>query len=326
MARLSPEMTKKTTPRGGKSTGMDALARDLRRRGYLLQGLLGVLRDIRPMCHFGAPAGGPEDRKAFATFLQQAGLHALRRESPDGSLLLTVGRDRDALEEFVSLSERKASLRDTDEAIAMTSRMGELLGYPPCCTRAFVETERLTLSPTAPAPASFPRRALERAGAGPFPFPVNFLYNFHSRSSGPSGELGLLLQGGYSAMDRHLLPWIPCGFRCEPSRSAGARLYGALQECEPAFAEDVKRHLATTIVAMSDWAFVPLLGVRRRAEEWYYGATLPVRTLAPRSTVELLASGDRLRRDGGGLEVLRGEALLGRLAPLHVVYDFADEP
>lgn len=298
-----------------------ALVRDLRRRGFLLQDLLGVMLGLRPMCHSGAVPGGAQTWEVFRAFLRATGLRALRRKE-----LLTVGRDPAALKEFESLSRRKTASRDTAQTIALTTRMGELLGYPACCTRAFADTESNAESRTAAPAVSFPTVVLARSGPGPFHYSMNFLYNFHSRSSGPGGELGRLLQGGYDAMDRHFLPWIPCGFRCEPSLRYGARLEEALRGCEPFFAEETRRRLATTIVALSDWAFVPLSGVRREGKEWYYDATLPVRTLAPPSLVELLAAGNRLRPEGAGLEILSGGASLGRLAPPHAVYDFADEP
>ena len=322
-------MAKQIEARSKTSADAVGLVRELRRRGFLLQDLLGVMLGLRPMCHSGAVPGGPETEDVFQAFLKATGLRALRHKGLDAAHtppLLTIGRDRAALKEFETLSRRKTACRDTDKMITMTSRMGELLGYPTCCTLAFADTESNPLVKSSAPPVSFPKAALQRSSPGPFHFSMNFLYNFHSRSSGPAGELSLLLKAGYDAMDRHLLPWIPCGFRCEPSLRYGAKLYGVLHDCEPSFAEETKRCLATTIVSLSDWAFVPLLGVRRKAQEWHYDATLPVKTLAQRCAVELLSAGNRLRPNGDGLEVLRDDETLGRLAPPHAVYDFTDEP
>lgn len=321
-------MAKTLGARAVTSADAATLARDLRRCGFLLQDMLGVMLGLRPMCHSGAPRPRRDTEDALRAFLKATGLRALRHTpgAGDAPPLLTIGRDRAALKEFATLSRRKAASRNTEKTIALTSRMGEFLGYPACCTRAFADTERNGLSKTAAPPLSFPKAVLARSGPGPFHFSMNFLYNFHSRSSGPAGELALLLKAGYDAMDRHLLPWIPCGFRCEPSLRYGSKLYAVLHDCEPFFAQETKRRLATTIVSLNDWAFVPLIGVRRKAPDWRYNGTLPVKTLAPDSLVELLAAGNRLRRNGEGLAVLRGTATLGRLAPPHAVYDFTGEP
>lgn len=314
-------MAKKPAARGKPPADAVSLVRELRRRGFLLQDLLGVMLGHRPMCHSGAVPCGPETWEVFKAFLKTAGLHALKRET-----LLTIGRDKAALAEFEALSKKKAASRDTDHPAALTRRMGELLGYPSCCAAAFADTESHAHSRTAAPAASFPKIALERSGPGPFHFSMNFLYNFHSRSSGPAGELSLLLKGGYDAMDRHLLPWIPCGFECAPSLVYGAKIYAVLRDCEPSFAEETKRRLAVTVVARDDWAFVPLLGVTRADGEWRYEAVLPVSTLAPLSTSSLLAAGNRLRRAGGGFEVLRDASPLGLLSAPHAVYDFSQAP
>jgi hypothetical protein len=314
-------MAKKAAARGKPPADAVSLVRELRRRGFLLQDLLGVMLGHRPMCHSGAAPDGPGTQELFNAFLKTAGLRAIKRGT-----LLTIGRDKAALEEFEALSKKKAASRDTDHPAALARRMGELLGYPACCAEAFADTESHAHSRTAAPAVSFPKIALARSGPGPFHFSMNFLYNFHSRSSGPKGELGLLLKAGYDSMDRHLLPWIPCGFECEPSLRYGAKLYGVLRDCEPFFAEETKRRLATAIVALDDWSFVPLLGSRREADGWRYDAVLPVATLAPASTVSLLAAGNRLRRGGGGYEVLRDAAPLGFLAAPHAVYDFAEAP
>ncbi len=298
-----------------------AALRDLRARGFLMQDLLGVAAGLRPLCHSGAPRWESADRAAFDAFLGASGLKALKRESAPGAPpLLTVGRDAAALEEFEAVCRVKSASLDEAETLAATARMGELLGYPACCAAAFAASERARIAERSDAPWSFARAVLERSGPGPFRFPANFLYNFHSRSSGPGGELGRLLRGGYGAMDRFLVPWIPCRFDCAPTVAFGERLLEALRGVEPAFADSVRGALSSLIVLFDDWSFVPLAQVRRDGREWYYGGVLDARTLAPSKTVELLRAGDRLLPSG---EVFLGETKLGRVAGSPALFDFS---
>lgn len=268
---------------------------ELGRLGFLVQDLWAVHRGLRPMCRFGLLRGDPGAWRLFEAFLEAAGLRALRYESSyeGGAPVVSVGRDPRRLGAFREATEGKKGSRSEGEDLAAARRLGELLGYPACCVEAFAGAER----PGRPAAGSFPERVRRRSGPGPYPFAVNFLYNFHSRGSGPGGELKALLSGGYRGMNLYLLPWIPCRFECRASRRFGMALWEDLRRVAPGYAEGLRRALRSAVVFLDEWRFVPLAGARKVRGGWAFDEALDLGTLADVGLLDRLRGG-RLARGG----------------------------
>lgn len=257
-------------------------------RGFLVQDLWAVYRGLRPMCRFGLLRSDPGTWRLFEGFLEEAGLKALRYESSyeGGPPVVSVGRDPARLEAFREATERKEGSRSLGGDLAAVRELGKLLGYPDCCVEAFAEAER----PGRPAAGSFPERVRRRSGPGPYPFVLNFLYNFHSRGG---EELKTLLAAGYRGMNLYLLPWIPCRFGCAPSLRFGRALFKDLKRAAPGYAEGLRRALQSAVLFLDERRFVPLAGARKVRGGWAYDESLDLGTLAEAGLLERLRAGTR---------------------------------
>lgn len=92
---------------------------------------LGVRRLIRREWLASDPARAADDR-----WLASNGLRTSAVPAVDGRIVVLASREASVLEEAVSLEPHVE--RPSPEWERAASRMGELLGYPPCCVRTFV--------------------------------------------------------------------------------------------------------------------------------------------------------------------------------------------
>jgi hypothetical protein len=130
-------------------------------------------------------------------------------------VLLFAGRERERVDEAAEI-ERAVPSRD--------ERLGKLLGFPACCIRAFVETER-------------PRETMQ------------LLHRAQAHTAGR----GDALLNVTDLRVFHYLPWIPCSFRCAPAIEYATRLERYLREHHAMFAEQVRATLrATRLILHAD--------------------------------------------------------------------------
>lgn len=286
-----------------------ALLPRLRSRGVIVTDLLGVAVGLKPMCRSGLTSADDETLALLRLFGAGAGLtiRAYRSEyERTGKPMVMAASDPIRLEEFTACTERKLSARTRTATAEQTALMGALLGYPRCCAAAFAATEAVDAE--SARPWCFPRAL----GDAPprISYRMNFLYNFHSRSSGPENELQRMLAGGYRLMEASLLPWIPCAWDCAPSLAYGRKIELALLGYAPELARSLRDLLSLPILFLDDWRFVTLLGARRRKDGTVaYSEIFDARTSASEETKILLRRGSALRREDGGVRVLtRGDA------------------
>ncbi len=257
----------------------------------LLQDVVPVTAGLRPMFRSVCAPGAAEETAALC---RELGLSSRAYPEGGGSLILLAGPDAARLERFEELDRLKtARAREADDGTLgrLAREMGELLGYPACCTAAYDEN----------ATAGAPLAALARSGPGPHRFELNFLYNFQSRGYGTGDSVRELWKRGYSANDAFLVPWVPCRLDCAPSLAYGGKVFAALTRAAPDYAAGLARLLSAAVVYYSDWALIPLLGARRaRGGGWAYDEAADLRTLAPDEALRALAAGTRLEKGRGG--------------------------
>lgn len=292
----------------------------LRARGFLIQDLAAVALGLKPMCRSGFTHRDDETWADLRAFAGAAGLALTVYESAYESAepMFALTKSKTALAEYqAALEAKQAAVRGEDTARA-TREIGRLLGYPPCCVEAFSahEGER--------SGAPYPAAVRERSGPGPYRWPANFLYNFHSRSAHGQAELRRLLSRGYRAMDAYVLPWIPCRFDCAASLAYADALLPALEAHDAAFYAGMCQLLSAPVLVFGEWGLVPLTDARREGQRLAYGAAVDLKTLAPAPALTLLAGGDALEPAGNGRwEVLAGGRARGTVSALLIEFSAA---
>lgn len=106
------------------------------------------------------------------------------------------------------------------ERDAATRQLGLLLGYPACCTEAFV-----TLQDQG-ANDDWCEMVAQRSSDGPFPFGVNTWRDL-----------------------AEVLPFYPCRWDCVAAQHYGIQLLAALEATDPAAAQQLERHLRGVVLA-----------------------------------------------------------------------------
>jgi hypothetical protein len=291
--------------------GLGPMLEDLHARGFLVQDLLGVARGLKPMCRAGLTRADEESVARLRRFGEAAGLavevYRSDYEAASGPMIMAAA-DPARLKDFKGCVESKHAAKTAPETWAATKRMGELLGYPPCCVDAFVASEKKA---SAGRPSFFARGLSPRARRTPVPYALNFLYNFHSRSSGPDGELARMLGAGYRLMEAYLIPWIPCAWDCAPSAAYARKIVAAMEDALPEMARGLKELLSLPVLFVDDWRFVPLTGARWKDGTLLYEKPFDAKTLTSEETLELLRRGDSLRPDADGAAVFKGGKKIG---------------
>ena len=277
---------------------------------------------LKPMCRFGLTRSDDETVAALRRFAELSGLalevyRSSYETSPEPMIM--AARDPARLDAFKACVSVKAAARTAADTARETARMGRLLGYPACCVKAFVAAEKT--ADGAPRAWAFPR-ALLRRPARAIPYGLNFLYNFHSRSSGPDRELETMLRGGYRLMEAYLLPWIPCSWTCAPSRAFAQKLEAALAARLPDVARGLREILSLPVLVIDGWRFVPLSGASAGGRRLSYAGTVQARTLASKEITALLERGGVLRETARGVVISRAGKIVGSV-PGARLFDFS---
>jgi hypothetical protein len=111
-----------------------------------------------------------------------------------------IGKERDSCLDFVKASGR------SDHA-----RIGELLGYPECCTKFFSEVFPICPDPVLPS------------------------YNKPLGSIDPV-DVDWMLRCDLRYWGFRAVPWFPCGPMCEASRKPASEWFKLIYECDPVMA------------------------------------------------------------------------------------------
>jgi hypothetical protein len=212
-----------------------------------------------------------------------------------------VGRDRASLEEAAALdgsmipyqtAPTSRTLATTDD----TRRLGELLGYPPCCTEAFTRWHEQLVDNHPPIAAA--AAASERFD------PL----------------LNNVCLGAF-----RLIGWFPCRYDCPASIEIARRVEEKLRRRHPRTIDEALRALAMPRVYMDERRQLILDGevegdrVRYRDVYSPYALDRQARTAAYEwvfyaDVVACVPNGNTLRLDGDELVVADGERELHRLA------------
>lgn len=290
---------------------------DLRQRGFLVQDLLAVALGLKPLCRSGLTREDQPTLKPLRSFAKKTGLHLkLYRSLYEPGPMFMIAGQASALKAFEAAVLAKASATTARDTAAATRKMGRILGYPPCCVEAF------TLSEPGGNSWSFPRELSKRYDGAPIPFTMNFLHNFHSRSSSPKKELQRMLKAGYRSMELYLLPWIPCRWDCPASLAYAQRLHQELDKRLPAFARALRECLSMPVLFFDDWKFIPLMGARLQGARLAYALPLDAKTLVPARVMSLLRRGDALKESARAIQVLRQGRIIGRLTEDCLLFRF----
>ena len=266
------------------------------REAQLVDG--GFVYGVHPMpVRSGARDGYLADRRQLGALEQrrqlgveeQADAPLAEAQGAAERLLVLIGRDRDAVDEALSIERRLLGGYGQEQAVRLSARLGRLLGYPDCCVDAFAELGTLRTN----------ARAI-RASAG--------------RSERFEPRLNNLNLNVF-----HHVSWFPCRYDCPASLAKAERLDGLIEggaperrlQAMPVLYLDDRRQLvfdgrADRDGVAFDAVHTPFAFDRRRdcaALEWIFWM----------HAVEPLLGGDRLDVGHDELVVRRDAAVVARL-------------
>jgi hypothetical protein len=236
---------------------------------------------LKPVVFLTVP---PEEADATAALFAGATVERRARRVQVGPQDAWVDR-RDAGEDRVELYISKnpkmaaeaARLQSEGDPSRNMELLGMLLGYPPCCVRAFREqTNRSNNTQNRHATAG------RTASAGPWPWELN---NLHTM----------------------LIPCYPCRYDCPEALALARAALAAMDEAHPGTSAALRALLARPVLYFDDARQLTLDGEITGEEARYRGVSVPSRAPEPfRRFAGAVAGGDALALTDRTLRVTRG--------------------
>jgi hypothetical protein len=270
-----------------------------------------LLAGIKPVLYTHVERKDVAWMRTLARFFDlEAVFHERSAAGSGNDLELFLGRDSGALRRAVELGKRGAK-REVDP------EWGALLGYPPCCTRAYAGYATRRAAEERDLVPSIYRKSAPRSA----PFSLNNVLNFSTRLNGSPKELDLSRrlaqlnrrEEGPSLYMMHVLPWHPCRYDCRPSTSLGRRGWSFMESLLPEFARRMRDILSKPVLYFDKWRFAILDGSCASRRSCEYRAVSGPRSLLPRRWEELIKRGDSVRLTGGVVEVRKGGRPIGKI-------------
>ncbi len=226
----------------------------------------------------------------------------------------------------VMLGEEQARLKEAAAAWDRPrSNPGELLGYPPCCTRAYwsnnyqADSGRDDVLLDVYRNTSEPRR---------LPFLLNNAFYLFSRPWGNGDaqrrEEICRRNPGLDMNSMNVIPWHPCSFRCQESLGKAQAIWRTMLAVLPGLSAVLKACLSKPVLFW-DWSrFAVLKGSCEKERNCSYSGIQPPFSLLEPGILELLKAGNRLVKERGW-EVWRDSKRLGALPGKPVLLEFTPE-
>lgn len=277
---------------------------DLDSSPFFAQELISVLLGCKPVA---SAAAREKDLPALRCLAKKLDLRhlvlgpqqrgGLRRDGDEPFVDVLIGKRSGTVAQAADFWRRRDS-----------ARFNQLLGYPPCCVKAYAAWNALNARSPSSDIVPFIRAA---SGPGPYPFLLNSLFIFSSR----------LFRHDHSALlDRmvrlnrqpgtpgwrldSIISWHPCSFRCRPSLDIAKNIWTFLETRLPHQAARFKGRLARPILFL-DWAAFAVLDGRATRTSVEYSGIVPPFSLLPREILDALRRGESLRLTPGGVAVRR---------------------
>lgn len=193
--------------------------------------------------------------------------------------MLYVAERPEPLSELMTVDRQlHRSEPDLEQRLPLERRMGELLGYPPCCIQRYLEEYQLPQR-IRPDLTNFSRLVLAT----------------FRRSQHHSYLLNHLVD-----RDRlHLIVHLPCSYDCPASRSQAARLLDYHRRVDPAYHRDLVEWLRRPVLLFHNLGRLFFDG-RVRDQTLHYEA---VHTLRPEEDGPLVAANEALLNRGNRIEI-----------------------
>lgn len=202
---------------------------------------------------------------------------------------------------------------------------GEHLGYPACCVKSFWEW-----NPSFNRKPEFDcvvRTLRATPPAAKLPWRLNDVYYMYSRPwSQEDVELRESMVRANPDWPLDLLnvnSWHPCSYACAESRRKADKTWAAMKANLPALAAKVEAALTRPVVFWDWHRFAALDGTVDAKGAVAYRAVAPPFSLLEPELRDLLAAGDRVTAEAGGLRVWKGKKKLGVLPGSPVLLPFS---
>ncbi len=226
----------------------------------------------------------------------------------DGSEFFMISKDVERIKEFKEVYFE-------DDRTERMARIGELLGYPKCCSKSYVERIRDKDPETRIRDLYF--QAVEASGSfSPF---NNSIFCFYGRGNHDVGQKMSLMASkndprklmGFGQL--FLISHAPCSFDCRESEDYAKKVYGLLKEKEPNRIEAMMRIFTKPVLFFNMFEFIVLDGEASRHKALYRGISYPF-SLVDDTVLEKVNNGDELTVHDDRIEIMRGGSLIHTIA------------
>ncbi|MEM4662743.1 MAG: hypothetical protein QXM75_01850 [Candidatus Diapherotrites archaeon] len=211
----------------------------------------GVVYDLKPVSRSGV---SEEDRNYLKMLAKKWGLELkIKRIRPyrkkESVLLAYISKSKKDI-------DRAAKAEENDDRL----KVGELFGYPPCCTNFFIKTlaQKVPCSrPNCKYDYNLVEKILQNSKK--LNFLLNSIYNFSGK-----GDSSLISKDENFARicnyNLFMIPHQPCSFDCKDSIKFGKKMQKILVRELPGFCKSVESFLKKPVIVWNDHEFCTLEG------------------------------------------------------------------
>lgn len=214
----------------------------------------GVVYDLKPVSRTGV---SEEDKNYLKMLAKKRGLEfKIKRIRPyrtkEFVILAYISKSKQDI-------DRAAKAEETDDRV----KVGELFGYPSCCTNFFIKTlaQKVPCSrPNGKYDYNLVEKILQNSKK--LNFLLNSIYNFSGK-----GDSSLISKdenfARISNYNLFTIPHQPCSFDCKESIKFGKKMQKVLKKELPSFCKSVESFLKKPVIVWNDHEFCTLEGSKK---------------------------------------------------------------
>ncbi|MCX8189718.1 MAG: hypothetical protein N3F05_00620 [Candidatus Diapherotrites archaeon] len=263
----------------------------------------GVVYDLKPVSRTGI---SENDKGSVKKLAKGWGLECeVKRikiyETKESMLLAYISKSRQDIEKAARA-----------EANANRIDVGDLFGYPPCCTSFFIKTLS-EKNPCSKQGGKYDYNLIERIfqNSKKLNFLLNSTYNFSSK-----GDYALIGNDEnfirISTYNLFFIPHQPCSFDCKESLKFGRKMQHILSKQIPAFCKSAEHFLKKPIIVWNDHEFCTFEG-HKEGDSIRYSSIIGELSIDFSGFKGILSKGNSIIAKEDSLRVYSGKKFVGEI-------------
>lgn len=260
---------------------------------------LAVTRGIKPVSRIGAVPMG------LQKIIESCKKHGIKYKKVDQAVYSSS--EKISLI-YISRSEKLIQQAAEAERKGNREKVGELFGYPECCTDFFIKN---LFSEKRKDNEGYLIQSIFKNSSKPFPYYTNTIFNDSSK-----GNTNLIRsETFFQALGRYCLYFIPhhpCSFNCKKSINIGKDIRKIFLQEIPEYCKSLDYWLKKPAIVFDDNHFCAFEG-EKKDKTLCYTKIIPELSFLKSEEKELISAGNKIIEENGVLKVFWNEEEKGKI-------------